>query len=340
MTEQKTSVAADAGREAVSDTVLAIEGLTASVTNRRGRAGIVNGVDLTVRRGETVAVVGETGSGKTMTMLAGAGMTPPGVQVSGTVRLLGEELGRMPVKELSRFRGRHVGFVFQDPLAALDPLMPVGRQIGEGYRLIHGKSRAEARERAVELLTQVGIPEPAERIDSYPHQFSGGMRQRVMIATALACRPDLLIADEPTTALDVTTQAQVIALIKRLQQELDTAIVWITHDLGVVAAIADTVAVMYGGRIVEHGPVHALFDSPAHPYTRALMAARPRPGTERGRLTAIAGSPPDPFTLPAGCAFHPRCPLRADPRCETEVPPLRKVGPAHLARTFCPAERP
>jgi peptide/nickel transport system ATP-binding protein len=330
----------------VSDIVLEVEDLTASAAGRRGprgrrdRAAIVNGVDLTVRRRETVAVVGETGSGKTMTMLAATGLIPPGVEVSGTVRLLGEDLGRLPAKELRRFRGRHVGFVFQDPLAALDPLMPVGRQIGEAYRLIYGKSRDEARERALELLTQVGIPKPAERIDNYPHQFSGGMRQRVMIATALACRPDLLIADEATTALDVTTQAQVIALVKQLQQALDTAIVWITHDLGVVAAIADTVAVMYGGRIIEHAPVHALFDSPAHPYTRGLLAARPHLAGERGPLAAIPGSPPDPFTLPAGCAFHPRCPIKADPRCETEIPPLRDVGPAHLVRTFCPAERP
>ncbi len=323
----------------MTDMVLEITGLTASVTSRRGHAAIVTGVDLSVRRGETLAVVGETGSGKSMTMLTATGLVPHGVAVRGTVRLLGEDLSRMTPGRLRSFRGRHVGFVFQDPLSALDPLMTVGRQIGEAYRLLYGKTRAEARARAVELLAQVGIPRPEERIDNYPHEFSGGMRQRVMIAIALACEPDLLIADEATTALDVTTQAQVIALVKRLQAELDTAVIWITHDLGVVAGMADTVAVMYGGRIVEHAPVDALFDAPAHPYTRALMAARPHLGG-RTPLAAIPGSPPDPFALPAGCAFHPRCPRLADPRCQSEVPPLREVGPAHLARTFCPSEQP
>jgi peptide/nickel transport system ATP-binding protein len=239
----------------------------------------------------------------------------------------------MRLRQRRAFRGRHVGFVFQDPLSSLNPLMTVGRQIGEAYRLLHGRSRADARRRSVELLGQVGIPDPEQRADSYPHQFSGGMRQRVMIAMALACEPELIIADEATTALDVTIQAQVIDLVTELQAKLGTAVIWITHDLGVVAGMADTVAVMYGGRIVEQAPVDELFEHPAHPYTRALLAARPRIG-DRSPLAAIPGSPPSPLRLPAGCAFYPRCPARADARCATELPPLAPVSPGHLVRTF------
>lgn len=322
----------------MTEPVLEIEQLTVDISTRRGRAALVNGVDLSVPRGGTLAVVGESGSGKSMTMLAATGLTPPGMRVGGAVRLLGEDLTAVSRRRLRQLRGRHIGFVFQDPLHSLNPLMPVGRQISEAYRLLNGKNAAQGRERAVDLLGQVGIPQPEQRIDSYPHQFSGGMRQRVMIAMALACEPDLLIADEPTTALDVTIQAQVVELVKELQTRLGTAIIWITHDLGVVAGIADTVAVMYGGRVVESAPVDTLFEAPAHPYTRALLAARPQVGDDRTALPAIPGTPPDPFAPPPGCAFYPRCPHRADTRCATQVPPLVAVGPGHAARTFYPSE--
>jgi peptide/nickel transport system ATP-binding protein len=318
----------------VTEPVFSVDGLRASVRTRRGLASIVNGVDLSVEAGRTLALVGESGSGKSMTMLAATGLTPTEVNVDGSVRLLGSDLRTMRSRQRRAFRGRHVGFVFQDPLSSLNPLMTVGRQIAEAYQLLRGRSRADARRRAVELLDQVGIPEPEQRVDAYPHQFSGGMRQRVMIAMALACEPELIIADEATTALDVTIQAQVIDLVTDLQAKLGTAIIWITHDLSVVAGMADEVAVMYGGRIVEQAPVDELFESPAHPYTRALLGARPHIG-DRSPLAAIPGVPPNPLRLPPGCAFYPRCPVRADARCATELPPLAPLGHAHLARTFC-----
>lgn len=319
----------------MNDKVLELQNLTAAVITARGKAAIVNGVDLAVRRGEVLAIVGESGSGKSMSMLCATGLVPPGVRVGGAIRLLDHDLSALPDKHVRKLRARHVGFVFQDPMSSLNPLMPVGIQIGEAYRMVYRKSRAEARSRAVDLLAQVGIPEADERINDYPHQFSGGMRQRVMIAMALACEPELLIADEATTALDVTTQAQVLALVMELHIKLNTAVIWITHDLGVVAGIADTVAVMYGGRIVEQAPVEALFESPAHPYTKALIGARPRLGGPRSPLSAIPGSPPSPSALPRGCAFYPRCPIRSDPRCRDEMPALVERTPGHLARTFC-----
>jgi peptide/nickel transport system ATP-binding protein len=324
----------------VSEPVLQVQGLTAGVRTRNGQARIVNGIDLSVERGQTLAIVGESGSGKSMSMLAATGLTPAGIEVAGTVRFLGEDVSGMSPAQLRNLRGRHVGFVFQDPLSSLNPLMTVGRQIGEAYQIFRGASRRQADERAVELLSLVGIAQPEQRISAYPHQFSGGMRQRVMIAMALACEPDLLIADEPTTALDVTIQAQVIELVKDLQARLNTAVIWITHDLGVVAGMADNVAVMYGGRIIEHAPVDGLFTAPAHPYTRALLAARPTLGGSREPLAAIPGAPPTPFALPAGCAFYPRCPDRSDPRCQTELPPLREISPQHLVRTFCRTAAP
>jgi len=319
----------------MSDTpVLSIQDLTVSLGTRRGAARAVAGVDWSVRAGETFALVGESGSGKSMTVLAATGLAPEAARVTGRVELLGEELTTMPAQRRRRMRGRHVGFVFQDPMTSLNPVLTVGRQIAEPCEEHLGMSRRAARDRAVELLDLVGIPSAAQRVEAYPHQFSGGMRQRVVIAMALACEPDLLIADEPTTALDVTTQAQIVELIAALQQRLGTAVVWITHDLGVVAGVADTVAVMYGGRIVEQGPVEAVFADPSHPYTAALLAARPEPGRVVAQLPAIQGSPPSPFELPPGCAFWSRCPVRADARCEHELPPLAEVAPAHLVRSF------
>ncbi|WP_428965273.1 ABC transporter ATP-binding protein [Micromonospora fluostatini] len=317
--------------------VLAIEELTVTLGTRRGAARAVAGVDWSVAAGQTFALVGESGSGKSMSVLAATGLAPRTARVTGRVRLLGEELTAVPPQRRRRLRGRHVGFVFQDPMTSLNPVLTVGRQVAEGCEEHLGMTRRQARDRAVELLDLVGIPSPAQRVDAYPHQFSGGMRQRAVIAMALACEPDLLIADEPTTALDVTTQAQIVELVADLQRRLGTAVVWITHDLGVVAGVADTVAVMYGGRIVEQGPVDAVFAAPGHPYTRALLAARPHPAHAGGDLPAIDGSPPNPLDLPAGCAFWPRCPVRGDARCADELPPLTEVAPGHRVRTFYPA---
>ncbi|MFE9873793.1 ABC transporter ATP-binding protein [Micromonospora sp. NPDC005686] len=319
-------------------TVLSVDDLTVTIGTRRGPARAVAGVSWQVRQGETFALVGESGSGKSMTLLAATGLAPRAATVTGRVRLLDTELTALPDDRRRKVRGRHVGFVFQDPLTSLNPVLPVGRQVTEAAEEHLGLTRRAARDRAVELLELVGIPSAAQRVDAYPHQFSGGMRQRVAIAMALACEPDLLIADEPTTALDVTTQAQIIELVAELQARLGTAVVWVTHDLGVVAGIADTVAVMYGGRIVEQGPVDAVFDTPTHPYTRALLAARPDPSRRGEDLVAIPGSPPSPLDLPPGCAFWPRCPVRADPRCEHELPPLTAVGDGHTVRTFYSGE--
>ncbi len=316
--------------------VLAVEDLTVTIGTRRGPARAVAGVDWSVRAGETLALVGESGSGKSMSVLAATGLAPRSARVTGRVHLLGTELTGLPGEDRRRMRGRHVGFVFQDPMTSLNPVLTVGRQVTEAGEEHLGLTRRAARARAVELLDLVGIPSPAERVDAYPHQFSGGMRQRVVIAMALACEPDLLIADEPTTALDVTTQAQIVELVADLQRRLGTAVVWITHDLGVVAGIADTVAVMYAGRILEQGPVDAVFTNPSHPYTTALLAARPDPDGGGDELVTIQGSPPSPLDLPAGCAFWPRCPVRGAARCEHELPPLVPVAADHHVRTFYP----
>ncbi|MGA4685066.1 ABC transporter ATP-binding protein [Micromonospora sp. AB353] len=334
MTERTDRMPSQRGHSTTDSTVLSVEDLTVTVGTRRGPVRAVAGVSWQVRSGETFALVGESGSGKSMTLLAATGLAPRAATVTGRVRLLDTELTALPDDRRRKVRGRHVGFVFQDPMTSLNPVLPVGRQVTEAAEEHLGLTRRAARDRAVELLEMVGIPSAARRVDAYPHQFSGGMRQRVAIAMALACEPDLLIADEPTTALDVTTQAQIIELVADLQARLGTAVVWVTHDLGVVAGIADTVAVMYGGRIVEQGPVDTVFDTPTHPYTRALLAARPDPSRRGEDLVAIPGSPPSPLDLPASCAFWPRCPVRADPRCEHELPPLTPVGDGHTVRTF------
>jgi peptide/nickel transport system ATP-binding protein len=318
--------------------VLRLDDLTVTFGTRRGPAQAVAGVSWEVGRGETLALVGESGSGKSMSVLAATGLTPRSARVSGEVHLLGDDLLADTEARRRRRRGRHIGFVFQDPMTSLNPVLPIGRQVSEACEEHLGMTRRQARGRAVELLDLVGIPSARDRVEAYPHQFSGGMRQRVVIAMALACDPDLLIADEPTTALDVTTQAQIVELVASLQERLGTAVVWITHDLGVVAGIADRVAVMYGGRIVEQARVDDLFAHPSHPYTEALLAARPDPAHAGGELPAISGSPPSPLDLPPGCAFWPRCPVRGDVRCEHELPPLREVGGGHVVRTFYRSE--
>jgi oligopeptide/dipeptide ABC transporter ATP-binding protein len=315
--------------------VLGVRDLTVSFGTRRGRATVVDEVSWQVAPAETLAIVGESGSGKSVSALAVAGLLPtPPARVEGEVVMDGRNLLTLSEEERRRTRGARIGLVFQDPMTSLNPFLTIGRQLTEGmeYHLdLHGE---ELRHRAVELLEMVGIPAPKDRFDDYPHQFSGGMRQRVMIAIALACEPDVLIADEATTALDVTTQAQIIELLDGLQEELGMAVVWITHDLGVVAGIADRVSVMYAGQVVEEATVDDLYADPRHPYTQGLLGSLPVLGDHAEELATIAGLPPDPLRMPTGCRFWDRCTVRADGRCEKEPPPVWEAGPGHRVRTF------
>lgn len=321
---------------AVSEVVLSVRDLEVSFGTRRGRAQVVRGIDYDLHRGETLAIVGESGSGKSVSTLALTKLIPiPPGRVTGTAYLGSRELIAMDERELLAVRGSDIGFVFQDPMTSLNPVHTIGRQLTEGMRHHLGLSDRDARDRAVDLLNRVGIPAAERRLDDYPHQFSGGMRQRVVIAIGLSCDPAVLIADEATTALDVTTQAQITDLVGELQADLGMAVVWITHDLGVVAGIADRVLVMYAGEVVESAGVEQLFATPRHPYTLGLLASLPVLGElDRGELTAIAGLPPAPTAQPPGCGFHPRCPWRSDPRCALERPPLREVAAGHHVRTF------
>ncbi|WFE19673.1 ABC transporter ATP-binding protein [Solwaraspora sp. WMMD937] len=317
------------------DPVLSVRDLTVRIGTRRGVARVVNGVSYDVHPGETLAIVGESGSGKSVAALAVLGLLDEAATVAGQVLLNGVNLLAAGERQLRRIRGNEIAMVFQDPMTSLNPVKTIGSQLVEPIELHGVATGAAARDRAVELLEQVGLPDARDRLGDYPHRFSGGMRQRVMIAMALACEPKVLLADEATTALDVTTQAQILEVVAGLQQRLGLGVVWITHDLGVVAGIADRVAVMYAGRILEQAPVDELYAAPRHPYTMGLLAAVPRVGTERPRrLTTIPGQPPDPTALPPGCAFHPRCGYRHDPRAATEVPPLRAVGPGHRVACF------
>jgi len=284
----------------------------------------VRGVSFDLADGETVGIVGESGSGKSVTMLAIMGLlaVPPARVRAGDVRFAGRDLLAMSDGERRTVRGRELAMVFQDPLTALNPVLPVGRQIGEVLVRHLALSRVAARARALELMIRVGVPDPAVRIDQYPHQFSGGMRQRIMIAMALAAGPRLLIADEPTTALDVTVQAEIVRLIKDLQAQTGMAVIWVTHDLALLARVADRVLVMYAGRIVEQATAAALYADPQHPYTAALLRSAPRIDLPRGRRQkAIPGAPPDPAALPSGCCFSPRC-AHAKARCRRDEPPL------------------
>jgi peptide/nickel transport system ATP-binding protein/oligopeptide transport system ATP-binding protein len=294
----------------------------------------VNSVSFHLQRGEILGVVGESGSGKSVTMMSLIRLlpSPPAEIGPGEVWLGGQDLLQIDAEALRKVRGPKVGFVFQDPMTSLNPVFTVGSQIMEPLRQHMGLDKARARVRAQELLELVGIPDAARRLDDYPHQFSGGMRQRVMIAIALSCDPDVLIADEPTTALDVTIQAQIIDLVKRLQKRLGMAIIWITHDLGVIAGIADRVMVMYAGQIVEHGPVKTLFGSPQHPYTRALLKTLPALTGERAaRLQVIEGQPPILMAAPVACSFRDRCPQAFD-RCGRENPARRSVDGAAVGQ--------
>lgn len=314
--------------------LLEVRDLGVTFTTPHGTVRAVDSLGFTVEAGRTLGIVGESGSGKSVTSLAVMGLHRGAVEVTGSVALSGRELTGLSGRELSAIRGRRMAMIFQDPLSSLHPYYTVGEQIAEHVRVHFKAGRAAARKRAVDMLGEVGIPEPARRAGEYPHQFSGGMRQRAMIAMALACEPDLLIADEPTTALDVTVQAQILELIARLQQERGLGVVMITHDLGVVARVAHEVLVMYGGRAAEQAPVDDLFAEPAHPYTRGLLDSLPRLDTDDDApLPSIPGSPPSLLAPGPGCAFAPRCP-RAAARCSSERPEPEPYGEAVIpART-------
>jgi oligopeptide/dipeptide ABC transporter ATP-binding protein len=312
--------------------VLEITGLEVTFPTPEGPVSAVRGVDLTLDPRKVLGVVGESGSGKTVTMLAVLGLLPGSATVSGSVKYRGRELVGLQPRELRKLRGSAIAMIFQDPKTSLNPVQTIGHQIVEGIRIHHPEvSRKEASKRAVELLDLVGIPQPDRRIRDYPHQFSGGMCQRAMIAMAVANDPDVLVADEPTTALDVTIQAQILDLLRSIRQEKGVAIVLISHDLGVVAGLADDVAVMYAGRVVERGAVDDVYGQARHPYTRGLLASVPRlTDDRRGPLVSIGGGAPSLLRLPSGCAFHPRCPFER-PNCRVDDPKLRRVATVEAA---------
>ncbi|MGR6972501.1 ABC transporter ATP-binding protein [Streptomyces cynarae] len=306
--------------------LLEVRDLHVEFRTREGIARAVNGVGYAVDAGETLAVLGESGSGKSVTAQAVMGIldTPPGRITGGRVLFQGRDLLTLKEEERRRIRGAGMAMIFQDALSALNPVLTVGDQLGEMFVVHRGMSKKDARARAIELMDRVRIPAARQRVRDYPHQFSGGMRQRIMIAMALALEPALIIADEPTTALDVTVQAQVMDLLAELRREYGMGLVLITHDLGVVADVADRIAVMYAGRIVESAPVHDIYKSPAHPYTRGLLDSIPRLDRKGRELYAIEGLPPSLTHIPPGCPFHPRCPLARDV-CRTDEPPLYEV---------------
>jgi len=320
--------------------LLEVENLRTHLHLRRGVVRAVDGVSLRMQEGETLGLVGESGSGKTMTSLSLLRLLPKegGGVLQGSIRLDGRELTTLSEAEMAKeIRGRRIAMIAQDPMTSLNPVFSIGDQVGAPFRY-HEVARGPAlREAVVEVLRRVRIPSPEKRLRDYPHQFSGGQRQRIVTAMAIACTPRLLLADEPTTALDVTIQAQIIALLRRIQEESGAGIILITHDLGVAASLCARIAVMYAGRIVEQGPVREVYRRPAHPYTRALLSAVPRLGGQRGqRLAAIPGQPPNLLDLPKGCRFAPRCPHRM-PACE-EYPPDAPVGPGHSAACWLAAK--
>jgi len=311
--------------------ILNVQGLETQFSTPEGVVHAVNGVDFTLNEGETLGVVGESGCGKSVSMLSILRLIqqPPGKIVAGTAMFRGKDLLQMTSDEIRHVRGGQISMVFQDPMTALNPVMTIGKQMAEPLMLHMGLSKEQARERSVELLEQVGIPRAKDRLKDYPHQYSGGMRQRVMIAMALSCNPQIVIADEPTTALDVTIQAQIVDLMIRLREEVGMSIVWITHDLGVVASIAHRVNVMYGGFIIEESPIRDLYANPCHPYTIGLLGSLPRIHQKgHQRLYSIEGMPPMLYQKPQRCPFSPRCRWVVD-RCREENPPLVEVDEKH-----------
>ena len=312
--------------------LLEVSNLKTSFLTDDGEVTVVNAVSFNVQASRTLAIVGESGCGKSVTALSIMGLLakPAGRIAEGSIRFEGQELVGASERVLQDLRGNGMSMIFQEPMTSLNPSYTVGEQIIEGLIKHRKLSRTQAREKAIDILRKVRIPSPEQRLDEFPHKLSGGMRQRVMIAMALVCEPRVLIADEPTTALDVTIQAQILELMRTLQQDTGTAIVLITHDLGVVAEVADEVLVMYAGRVVERAPVHALFDMPQHPYTIGLLGAIPRLDLEQTRLVSIEGQVPNPAQPLSGCSFAPRCPF-AQPACSNQVPALREVGNAHFS---------
>jgi peptide/nickel transport system ATP-binding protein/oligopeptide transport system ATP-binding protein len=305
--------------------LLEIDRLTVDLPGPRGALRVVDGVSFAVPAGTTVGLIGESGSGKTMTALSVIGLLPPGAATGGSLRWRDEDLLSVSTARRRQVRGHEISMIFQDPLAALNPSQTIGRQVGEILRR-DGRPRAEVRRAVVDLLESAGVPDPAVRMNAYPHQFSGGMRQRAMIALALAGNPSLLLADEPTTALDVTVQARILRLLRSIQQDRGLAMLLVSHDLRVVAHVADQVVVMYAGRVAERGPASAVLRQAAHPYTRALVASVPAVHTKTALAHPLPGAPATPANRPAGCAFHPRCPLARD-KCRDEVPAVREVEP-------------
>jgi oligopeptide/dipeptide ABC transporter ATP-binding protein len=323
--------------------LLEVKDLKTHFFTSEGVVRAVDGISFSLEAGRTIGIVGESGSGKSVTALSIMGLIPkpPARIVEGSVEFQGRDLTKLSERELEDVRGRQIAMIFQDPMTSLNPTLKIKTQITEVLDRHFGASKEEARRKAIELLEEVRIPNAAERLDDYPHRFSGGMRQRVMIAIALACNPKLLIADEPTTALDVTVQAEILDLLEELRDEHEMALILITHDMGVVAEVADEVAVMYAGQIVEQAPTLELFDHPEHPYTEALLGALPQLEGEdvrRGRLLSIPGRPPDLVAPPEGCRFAPRCP-HADlgDGCAETLPELRRIRPNHLVRSRHPA---
>lgn len=312
--------------------LLELQDLRIHLATAQGPVEAVRGLDFTLDRGQTLGLIGESGSGKSLTALALMGLLPEGARAMGRILLEGQDLLSLPERELARLRGARLAMVFQEPMTALNPLHPIGRQVAEPLRLHRGATRHEAETRALALLERVGLPDARRRLGAYPHELSGGQRQRVMIAMALACEPALLIADEPTTALDVTVQAQILDLLAELVEEGGMALLLISHDLGVIAENVQRMLVMYGGLVLEQGPSAALFQRMAHPYTRGLLAARPRLGSTRGQaLRAIPGTVPGLHEMPLGCPFAPRCEL-ATPACEAARPAPMALAPDHQLR--------
>ena len=319
----------------MNEPLLRIENLQTHFFTDDGVVRAVDGVSYEIYPGETLAVVGESGSGKSVTALSILKLvpSPPGRIVGGRILFKGRDLASLSTNEMRKIRGKEISMIFQEPMTSLNPVYTCGEQIIEAVVLHEGVDRKSARRRAIEMLQLVGIPLPEQRVDEYPHQMSGGMRQRVMIAMALACRPSILIADEPTTALDVTIQAQILELLNRLRKELGMAVLLITHDLGVVAETADRVAVMYAGQVVEYCDVGTAFKRTLHPYTAGLLASLPKLGIKQDTLRVIPGNVPNPAHFPSGCRFHPRCPIAQD-RCREKEPPVSDFGGGHLSRCW------